>query len=90
MLAEVSGRLVERGITIQPTDAAKAWLADEGFDPTLGARPLRRAIQKHVENTLSRMLIRSELKEGETVIVDAGEDGLVFATLQQAMLPAAV
>ena len=90
MLVEVGERLTERNITLQPTDAAKDWLASEGFDPTFGARPLRRAIQRHVENVLSRMVLRGEIAEGETVVVDVGEDGLSFTVLQPANLPVTV
>ncbi|MDQ3856050.1 MAG: AAA family ATPase [Chloroflexota bacterium] len=90
MLAEVSKRLEERQITLQLTDAAKEWLAQEGFDPTLGARPLRRAIQRHLENRLSRMVLRGELSDGETVVIDSGDGELVFTVLQPAALPVPV
>ena len=67
--------------SIALTDAAKDWLTDSGFDHTYGARPLRRAIQQHIENPLSRGIICGEYTEGDTVQVDAGDDGLVFSKI---------
>ena len=66
-------------LDIEWTDAAKDWLAKEGFDPVFGARPLRRAIQRHVENALSKRILSGELKEGDSVLVDADASGLTFA-----------
>ena len=57
------------------TDAAKEWLCKEGFDPNFGARPLRRALQRFVENPLSKRILTGEFKEGDKVVVDVGEDG---------------
>ena len=79
MLRDVKVRLSEHGVSIALTDAAKDWLTDSGFDHTYGARPLRRAIQQHIENPLSRGIIAGEYAEGDTVQVDAGDDGLVFS-----------
>jgi len=62
------------------TEKAKSWLAKEGYDPVFGARPLRRVIERYVENPLSTKLLRGELKEGDTVRVDLGADGLTFKT----------
>jgi ATP-dependent Clp protease ATP-binding subunit ClpC len=69
-MKEVQDRLNEHDITVQLTDAARAWLAKEGYDPDFGARPLRRAIQKHVESPLSVELLGGRIKDGTTVIVD--------------------
>ncbi|GAH70581.1 unnamed protein product, partial [marine sediment metagenome] len=56
----------------------KSWLAKEGYDPIYGARPLRRAIERYVENPLSTKLLRGEFSEGDTVMVDLGDGGLIF------------
>jgi len=78
-MKEIAGRLSEHGVTIELTDAARQWLAQEGFDPAFGARPLRRTLQKQVESPLSVKLLRGDFKEGDTIIVDYNEtDGLVF------------
>ncbi len=60
------------------TDKAKLWLAKEGYDPVYGARPLRRAIERYVENPLSTKILRGEFSEGDTILVDLGPDGLTF------------
>ena len=79
LLGDVQERLTEHGITVTLTDAAKDWLAEAGFDRAFGARPLRRAIQQHIENTLSRGIIVGEYIAGDAVRVDAGEDGLALS-----------
>ena len=79
MLQDVRARLGEHGVTIALTDAAMDWLTNSGFDHTYGARPLRRAIQQHIENLLSRGIISGEYTEGDTVQVDASDDGLTFS-----------
>ena len=78
MLREVKARLKEHDVSITLTDAAMDWLADTGFDRAYGARPLRRAIQQHVENPLSRAIIAGEFSAGDDVQVDASKDGLTF------------
>ncbi len=78
MVKELEGRLAEREIEMELTDKARAWLSREGYDPVYGARPLRRAIERFVENPLSSMILRAELNAGDTVRVDAGKDGLTF------------
>jgi ATP-dependent Clp protease ATP-binding subunit ClpC len=81
-MREVSERLSEHGLTVQLTPAARDWLANIGYDPAFGARPLRRALQKHVESPLSIKLLGGEFRGGDTVIVDVedqdGEQVLVF------------
>jgi ATP-dependent Clp protease ATP-binding subunit ClpC len=79
-MKEVQDRLNEHNITVQMTDAARKWLAKEGYDPAFGARPLRRAIQKHVESSLSVELLGGKFKEGATVIVDVEKEKIVFHT----------
>jgi ATP-dependent Clp protease ATP-binding subunit ClpC len=78
LVKDLQERLADRRLSIELTDKAKSWLAKEGYDPVYGARPLRRAIERHVENPLSAKILSGELKEGDTVRVDAGKDGLTF------------
>jgi ATP-dependent Clp protease ATP-binding subunit ClpC len=80
MAKELQDRLSEHKLHIELTDKAKSWLAKEGYDPIFGARPLRRVIERFVENPLSSKLLRKELKEGDTIRVDLGKDGLTFKT----------
>ncbi|MBB2894110.1 ATP-dependent chaperone ClpB [Flexivirga oryzae] len=68
-------RLAERRITVDVTDAAKQWLADEGYDPAYGARPLRRLVQKQIGDRLAKALLAGEIRDGETVTVDKAADG---------------
>ena len=75
-LALLEQRLAVRRITISVTDAARAWLAETGYDPAYGARPLRRLIQSSIGDPLSKMLIGGEVTDGGAVVVDKGEDGL--------------
>lgn len=78
-MAEIGERLGEHGVHIKLTDGARDWLAQQGFDPAFGARPLRRTLQKHVESPLSVKLLAGEFKDGDVIIVDhAGEDDLTF------------
>jgi len=77
-LERLRGRLAERGIELELTDEAKAALSDAGWDPTYGARPLKRAIQRMVENPLALRLLEVEFSEGDTVRVDARDGELVF------------
>jgi len=80
MVKDLQNRLAERKLGIELTEKAKSWLAKEGYDPVFGARPLRRVIERSVENPLSTRLLRGELKEGDTIRVDLGKDGLTFKT----------
>ena len=81
MVKAVQDRLQGRNITFELTPAAGLWLAKEGFDPVYGARPLRRAVQRHLENNLSKKLLAGELQEGDHVVVDADDDsGLTLTT----------
>jgi ATP-dependent Clp protease ATP-binding subunit ClpC len=84
-MKEVSERLKERGLNVELTAAARQWLAREGFDPAFGARPLKRALQKHVESPLSINLLSGAFNQGDTIIVDADEasDKLVFRQVSQ-------
>ena len=80
MIKGLQKQLEERKLTIELTETAKAWLAKTGFDPIYGARPLRRAIERYVENPLSSMLLRGETKAGDTITIDLKEDNLTFST----------
>jgi ATP-dependent Clp protease ATP-binding subunit ClpB len=75
LAANVSRRLVESGITLELTDAALTLLAREGYDPAYGARPLRRVIQRRVENPLARRILAGEFGQGDTVRIDVSPDG---------------
>jgi ATP-dependent Clp protease ATP-binding subunit ClpB len=77
-LGRVEERLAERGLRLELTDQARDALAEAGWDPTYGARPLKRAIQRLLENPLALRLLEGEFAEGDVVRVDAGEDDLVF------------
>ncbi|MDT0187036.1 ATP-dependent chaperone ClpB [Microbacterium sp. ARD31] len=77
-LALLEKRLAVRRITISVTDAARAWLAETGYDPAYGARPLRRLIQSAIGDPLARKLIAGEVTDGGSVTVDVGEDGLTL------------
>jgi ATP-dependent Clp protease ATP-binding subunit ClpC len=79
-MKEVEERLSEHDLKVDMTPAARDWLAKEGYDPDFGARPLRRALQKHVESPLSVSLLSGEFSGGDTVVVDVDEEGkrLVF------------
>jgi ATP-dependent Clp protease ATP-binding subunit ClpC len=80
---EIAERLSEQGVTIALTDAAREWLAQEGFDRVFGARPLRRTLQRYVENPLALQLLSGEQKPG-TVIADLEEGKIVFSSADTA------
>jgi ATP-dependent Clp protease ATP-binding subunit ClpC len=82
-MREISQRLADKGITIELTEAARDWLAKEGYDPQFGARPLRRTLQRRVESPLSIRLLHGEFREGDTVVVDVGEEGIVFCRKEE-------
>ena len=82
LLKQVERRLDEQRITIELTEAARDWLAQEGFDPVFGARPLRRAIQRYVENALSNRILAGEVEHGAHVLVDLAADGKGLAFRQ--------
>jgi ATP-dependent Clp protease ATP-binding subunit ClpC len=77
-MKEISDRLNEQGLEVELTDAARQWLAKEGFDPQFGARPLRRALQRYVESPLSVKLLRGDFEQGDLVGVDVENGELVF------------
>jgi ATP-dependent Clp protease ATP-binding subunit ClpB len=77
----LQNRLAERRLTLAVTPAARLWLAERGYDPNYGARPLRRLMQKEIDDRLARALLAGEVHDGDTVRVDLAEDssGLVVA-----------
>ena len=80
MLQELVERLKEYNIELQTTDEAREFLAQEGYDPIYGARPLRRAIQKHVEDRLSEEMLKGTFRHDGVVIADARDGELIFTT----------
>jgi ATP-dependent Clp protease ATP-binding subunit ClpB len=78
-LARLRERLAERGLSLELTDAAKEIVLEAGWDPTYGARPLKRALQRLVENPLAKALLEARFAEGDTVRVDADDGELVFS-----------
>jgi|TARA_B110000114_G_scaffold185741_1_gene234482 ATP-dependent Clp protease ATP-binding subunit ClpB len=76
-LEHLRGRLAHRNITLNLDQASKKWLADEGYDPVFGARPLKRVLQATLQNRLAEMLLANEVMDGDTVSIMAGPDGLI-------------
>ena len=75
-LRRVADRFAQRDLVLEVTDQAKDWLADRGFDPVYGARPLKRVLRKELEDTVALQLLDGHVNEGDTVVVDTGPDGL--------------
>jgi ATP-dependent Clp protease ATP-binding subunit ClpC len=78
MVKDLQQRMIERKLDIVLTEEAKSWLARTGYDPLYGARPLRRAIERYVENPLSGKVLAGEFKDGDTVMVDLEDEQLTF------------
>lgn len=89
LLKEVFHRLTEKGITLEVTDRFKELLVEEGFNPSYGARPLRRAIMRLLEDVLAEEILSGRVQEGDTAVVDVGEDGKVkvSSSEQRELLP---
>ena len=77
-LGRLTKRLTDRRMSLELYDRALEWLANAGYDPVYGARPLKRVIQRSLQDPLALMLLEGRLADGEAVRVDAGEDGLVI------------
>ena len=90
-LARIAKRLTGRRLSLEVTDAARSWLADEGYDPAYGARPLRRLVQREIGDRLARMLLAGEVLDGQKVVVDKvdGSEGLTLRAEGEAHLPSA-
>jgi len=80
MLGDLRGRLAERKLTLELSDTAREWLVTNGFDAEYGARPLRRLIQRQVENPLAKQVLAGEYSEGDVVLVDVSEDDVLTFT----------
>jgi len=76
-LARLIARLAARNITLELDEGAHKWLADEGYDPVFGARPLKRVIQRALQDQLAEMLLAGDVMDGDTIPVSAGSDGLI-------------
>jgi ATP-dependent Clp protease ATP-binding subunit ClpB len=76
-LQRLGARLAERKITLDLDEGAMTWLADEGYDPVFGARPLKRVIQRSLQDQLAEMILAGEVKDGETLHISAGSEGLI-------------
>ncbi len=77
-VARLAERVCEAGLSVELTPAARAWLAERGYDPQFGARPLKRVIRRHIETPLSRRLLAGEFRQGDRVLVDVEGDGLTL------------
>ena len=77
-LRRLEARLVSRKIVLELDAEARAWLADEGYDPVFGARPLKRVIQRHLQDPLAEMILSGDVIDGATVVISAGADGLII------------
>ena len=82
-LRRVSKLLAEKGYFLEVSQAAKEFLAEEGYDPAFGARPLKRTIQRELQDTLALKILAGEFREGDVIQVDRSKDGLVFTTAVQ-------
>ena len=78
MVRDVRDRLAERGITFELTADANLWLGKEGYDPVYGARPLRRAVTRFLENPMSKRILSGDFASGDHVLVDAASESLVL------------
>jgi ATP-dependent Clp protease ATP-binding subunit ClpB len=88
-VARLQKLLEDRKIRLDLTDAARAWLGRVGYDPVYGARPLKRAIQKYLQDPLADKILAGEVKDGSLVRVDEGDGGLVFVQAEQSVREAA-
>jgi ATP-dependent Clp protease ATP-binding subunit ClpB len=77
-LRRLRGLLAERKLTLELTEKARRFLADAGYDPVYGARPLKRAIQRHLQDPLALALVQGDFKEGDAIVADVAGDALVF------------
>jgi len=78
LIKDVEQRLAEHNIALKVNDEAKSWLISKGYNPEYGARPLRRAIQRYVENPLSTKILKGDFKEGDTVAISVEAEELSF------------
>lgn len=83
-------RLADRKIVLELTESAADWLARSGYDPMYGARPLKRLIQREIENNLSLKMLEGEFSEGDRILIDSDEDGLTFRKSEKVAASASV
>ncbi|MBR3260085.1 MAG: type VI secretion system ATPase TssH, partial [Firmicutes bacterium] len=81
MVKDVNKRLQERDISLELTDEALKFVADNGYDPTYGARPLKRYLQKYVETAAAKIIVTGNISQGDTILVDV-EDGKLTAKVK--------
>ena len=86
-MREIEQRLDEYGLSVELTPAARTWLATQGYDPAFGARPLKRALQKHVESPLSVKMLRGDINDGDKVRINASEENGLEFTFEAAPKP---
>jgi ATP-dependent Clp protease ATP-binding subunit ClpB len=78
-VARVQKLLTDRKVTLDLTDAARAWLGRVGYDPVYGARPLKRAVQKYLQDPLADLILKGQIRDGMTIKVDEGDGALAIA-----------
>ena len=83
LMADLSKRLADKQLKLSLTDSAREYIVDQGYDPVYGARPLKRFIQSKVETLLARIIIKGDLDEGDTLVVDRQGDGLTISVQKQ-------
>jgi ATP-dependent Clp protease ATP-binding subunit ClpB len=81
-LRQLDALLADRKIVLEIDEAARAWLADAGYDPVYGARPLKRVIQRSLQNSLAQMILEGAIADGEVVRIGAGKAGLTINGVQ--------
>jgi ATP-dependent Clp protease ATP-binding subunit ClpC len=79
LIADLQKRLSNRKLTLELTDSARDWLAREGYDANYGARPLRRTIQRRIENIMAKQLLSGQIVDGDVVVVDVAENALTLS-----------
>jgi ATP-dependent Clp protease ATP-binding subunit ClpB len=86
-LDRLRGRLAEKRIELELTDEAKRFIAEAGFDPVYGARPIKRTIQKSVETEIARQLLSGEIQEGKKLVIGVGDNALTFQSQSPVAAP---
>ena len=82
-MGEIAERLSSMGLQVHLTEPARNWLARKGYDPQFGARPLRRALQRYVENELSQLLLRGDIRRDDAIVIDEVDGKLTFALKEE-------
>ena len=77
-IARLAARLADRNIALTLENTGRDWLADVGYDPMYGARPLKRVIQRSLENSLAQMILEGKVQDGDEVLVSANKDGIII------------